>query len=161
MAGALRSLAAHGVGLTTVHVSAGGAALAAVAEEARALASSGRPVPLLLGVTRLTSLAAPDPSRPWDDVVRLGGDAVRAGIDGWIAPVAAAGALRPAHGPGPVLVCPGIRLPEGARGDQVEVGTPEAAVSEGADWIVVGRPIVRAEDPAAAVRSFIQRLGER
>ncbi|MEZ4653219.1 MAG: orotidine-5'-phosphate decarboxylase [Candidatus Eisenbacteria bacterium] len=158
MAGALRSLAAHGVGLTTVHVPAGGAALQAVADAARSVERPGHPAPLVLGVTRLTSLSAPDPERPWADVVRLAGLAVESGLDGWVAPVPAAPELRAAHGGMPALVCPGVRLPEGERGDQVAIGTPEAAVGAGADWIVVGRPITRAEQPSAAAREFLRRL---
>ena len=90
----------------------------------------------------------------------LYGRAVRAGIDGWIAPVNAAGPLRAAHGPTPILTCPGIRLPEGETQDQVEIGTPEAAVAAGADWIVVGRPITRAKEPLSAAREILRRLGE-
>lgn len=160
MAQALRSLAVHGVGLTTVHIAAGEAALSAVAQEARALREAGQPAPLVLGVTRLTSLPAPNPNDPWADVVDLAGLAVRAGIDGWIAPVNAAGPLRAAHGPAPILTCPGIRLPEGEVQDQVEIGTPESAVAAGADWIVVGRPITRAKDPLAATGEILRRLGE-
>jgi len=158
MASALRSLSAHEVGLTTVHIPAGPAALEAVAETAQALREAGTRPPQLLGVTRLTSLPAPDPDLPWSDVVDLAGDAVRAGLDGWIAPVAAGPLLRQAHGERPILVCPGIRLPEGDRGDQVAIGTPEAAISGGADWIVVGRPITRAVDPALAARTIIDRM---
>ncbi|MEZ4650581.1 MAG: orotidine-5'-phosphate decarboxylase [Candidatus Eisenbacteria bacterium] len=158
MASAVRSLAAHGVDLTTVHVPAGIAALEAVSAAAEERRRAGGAAPLLIGVTRLTSLAPPNPERPWDDVVALAGDAVRAGLDGWVAPVDAAAPLRSAHGPKPVLVCPGIRLPEGEKGDQVAVGTPEAAVAGGADWIVVGRPITRAEDPAQVARTMVERM---
>ena len=158
MAGAIRSLGRHGVELTTVHVPAGRAALEAVAAAARECREAGQTAPLIVGVTRLTSLAPPDPGRPWDDIVALGGLAVGAGLDGWVAPVPAAGALRAAHGAGPALVCPGIRLPEGETGDQVAVGTPESAVAAGADWIVVGRPIVRAPDPVKAAREMVERM---
>jgi orotidine-5'-phosphate decarboxylase len=158
MASAIRSLGTHGVDLTTVHVPAGRAALEAVATAARECREGGGTAPLIVGVTRLTSLAPPDPSRPWDDVVSLGGEAVMAGLDGWVAPVQAAGGLRAAHGSGPVLVCPGIRLPDGDPGDQVSVGTPESAVRAGADWIVVGRPIVRAPDPVKAAREMVERM---
>ena len=161
MASAVRSLAAHGVDLTTVHVPAGQAALEAVSAVTAELRGKGQSAPLLVGVTRLTSLAAPDPERPWDDVVALAGSAVAAGLDGWVAPVDAAGPLRGAHGPNPVLICPGIRLPEGDRGDQVAVGTPEAAVAGGADWIVVGRPITRATDPVQVARAMVERMEGR
>lgn len=158
MVGALRSLTVHGVDLTTVHAPAGPAALGAVAEAARVLAAEGRPVPHVIAVTRLTSLEPPDPGRPWDDVVALGGSAVTAGLDGWVAPVEAAVPLRAAHGARPLLVCPGIRLEGGVRGDQVAVGTPEGAVRAGADWIVVGRPVVQAPDPARAAAEIVARM---
>jgi orotidine-5'-phosphate decarboxylase len=161
MAGAYRSLAAHGVGLTTVHIPAGAAALRAVAEASASIGARGGEAPLLLGVTRLTSLPSPDPDHPWDDVVRLAGLGVESGLDGWIAPVEAAPVLRAALGAEPILVCPGVRLPEGERGDQVSVGTPEDAARGGADWIVVGRPITQASDPRAAAREFVSRLSTR
>ncbi len=158
MAQALRSLSRLPVGLTTVHVPAGPEALRACAREAaRILEDSGTAIGIL-GVTRLTSLPPPDPERPWDDVVALAGMAVEAGLAGWIAPAAAAPALRRAYGAGPALVCPGIRLPEQAHQDQVAVGTPEQAVGGGADWIVVGRPVSAAADPRAAAREIARRM---
>jgi orotidine-5'-phosphate decarboxylase len=158
MAMAVRSLARLPVELCTLHLPAGPEALRACAVEARRIAESGRPAMGLLGVTRITSLPAPDPSDPWRDVVSLAGEGVACGIYGWVAPAGAALRLRAAHGSGPVLVCPGIRLPEQGTQDQVAVGTPEAAVSGGADWIVVGRPITRSEDPPGAVRDIVRRL---
>ncbi len=158
MASALRSLTRLPIHLTTLHAAAGPEALDACAAVVRERTGAGRPALGLLGVTRLTSLPPPEPKRPWDDVVELAGMAVRAGLDGWIAPAAAAPALRQAHGANPVLVCPGIRLPEHERQDQVAVGTPEAAVAGGADWIVVGRPVTRAADPRAAVEAILARL---
>lgn len=155
MAQALRSLSHLGVGLTTVHIPAGAEALRAVAEAAR---ECGAKAPGVLGVTRLTSLPTPDPARPWEDVVRLAGLAVECGIDGWIAPVEAAPLLRAAHGSAPFLVCPGIRLADDARGDQVQVGTPADARRGGANWIVVGRPITKAADPNAAAARIVEQL---
>jgi orotidine-5'-phosphate decarboxylase len=155
---ALRSLSRLPVEMCTLHIPAGSEALRACVAEAQRIAETRGPAIGLLGVTRLTSLSPPDSSDPWQDVVTLAGLAVACGIYGWIAPAAAAPLLRGAHGPGPVLVCPGIRLPEQARQDQVAVGTPEEAVRGGADWIVVGRPITRAEDPSAAAREIVRRL---
>ncbi len=157
MAGAVRSIGRLGVGLLTVHAPAGAEALAACASAAREV-GQGADRPQLIGVTRLTSLAAPNPDRPWDDVVALAGTAVEAGLDGWVAPVQAASPLRAAHGSSPILVCPGIRLPDGDVGDQVSVGTPEGAVSGGADWIVVGRPITRADEPKAQAERIVTRM---
>lgn len=159
MAMALHSLSRLPVELVTLHVAAGTQALAACAEEMRRLAETGRPAPGLLGVTRLTSLPPPDPGDPWADVVALAGTAVEAALYGWIAPAAAGPRLRAAHGSQPVLVCPGIRLPDEGRQDQVAVGAPEEALRGGADWIVVGRPVTRAADPCAAAREIVRRLG--
>jgi len=160
MAMALRSLSRLPFDLLTVHVPAGEEALRACAAEAARCSETGRPAPVgLLGVTRLTSLPPPDPAEPWGDVVPLAGRAVAAGLFGWIAPAAAAPFLRAAHGTGPALVCPGIRLPDQGKQDQVAVGTPEAAVRGGADWIVVGRPVTRAADPQAAAAEIRRRLG--
>ena len=155
---ALRSLSRLPVDLCTLHIPAGPEALRTCAAEARRIADTEGPAIGLLGVTRLTSLPPPDLTEPWQDVVSLAGEAVACGIYGWIAPAAAAPLLRDAHGPGPVLVCPGIRLPEQAKQDQVAVGSPEDAVRGGADWIVVGRPITRADDPPGAAREFARRL---
>lgn len=159
MASALRSLSRLPVHLTTLHIPAGSEALRACVEEAARLAQDGRPAPGLLGVTRLTSLPPPDPENPWDDVVELAASATQAGLFGLIAPAPAAPFIRRALGARPALVCPGIRLPDQARQDQVAVGSPEDAVNGGADWIVVGRPVTRADDPTAAVREICTRLG--
>jgi orotidine-5'-phosphate decarboxylase len=155
---ALRSLSRLPVGLCTLHIPAGPEAMRACAAEVQRIADTEGPAIGLLGVTRLTSLSPPDLTDPWQDVVSLAGEAVACGIYGWIAPSAAAPLLRRAHGRGPVLVCPGIRLPEQAKQDQVAVGTPEDAVRGGADWIVVGRPITRADDPPGAARDIARRL---
>ncbi len=159
MSSALRSLCRHPFDLTTLHVPAGIEALRACAEVCRRIRDERGNAPGLLGVTRLTSLPPPDPDRPWDDVVALAGQAVEAGLFGWIAPAAAGPRLRAAWGPAPALVCPGIRLPEGGRQDQVAVGTPEEAVKGGADWIVVGRPIRAAAHPEEAAREILERMG--
>ena len=158
MGAALRSLAGLGVGLTTVHVPAGEAALKQVAAVRDELMEGQGAAPRLLGVTRLTSLPAPDPTDPLRDIVGWAALAVECRLDGWIAPVGAAKRLRERFGSEPILVCPGIRLPEGERGDQVSIGTPEEARSGGADWIVVGRPVVRAADPVAVAEAIARRL---
>jgi orotidine-5'-phosphate decarboxylase len=159
MAAALRSLSRMPVELTTVHIASGGEALRACVDEVGRLRQSADRVPGLLGVTRLTSLPPPDPDHPWADVISRAGEAVAAGLFGWIAPAPAAPLLRLAWGGEPFLVCPGIRLPEQGRQDQVAVGSPEEAVRGGADMLVIGRPITRAENPRAAVEEVVRRLG--
>jgi orotidine-5'-phosphate decarboxylase len=158
MVAALRSLARLPVDLTTLHIAAGSAAMAACAEEAQRLhLEEGRSLGLL-GVTRLTSLPPPDPEHPWADVTTLAGQAAAAGLYGWIAPAPAGPALRQAWGSGPVLVCPGIRLPEQGKQDQVVVGTPQEAIRGGADFLVVGRPVTRAPDPIRVLAEMRQGL---
>jgi orotidine-5'-phosphate decarboxylase len=68
------------------------------------------------------------------------------------------GPIRDALGEGPCLVVPGIRPAGSAAGDQARTATPGQAVADGADWIVVGRPITAAADPAAAARAIIAEL---
>jgi orotidine-5'-phosphate decarboxylase len=80
------------------------------------------------------------------------------GIDGLVASAEEAATLRPLLGPGMVLVTPGIR-PSGAEaGDQKRVMTPGAAIAAGADYLVVGRPIVAAPDPKAAAEAIVTEI---
>jgi orotidine-5'-phosphate decarboxylase len=80
------------------------------------------------------------------------------GIDGLVASAEEAATLRPLLGPGMVLVTPGIR-PSGAEaGDQKRVMTPAAAIAAGADYLVVGRPIVAAPDPKAAAEAIVAEI---
>ena len=120
--------------------------------------------PLLLAVTVLTSLDAEAlhatgvAGGPRQQVLRLGRLAMRSGADGLVCSPHEIAPLRDALGDGPVLVVPGVR-PEGAEaGDQKRVMTPYEARAAGADWIVVGRPITRSPDPAAAAAAIAAML---
>ncbi len=111
---------------------------------------------MILAVTVLTSLdeaALHDvgvAATPAEQVLRLGRLAIESGADGLVCSPLEVAMLRQALGPAVKLVVPGIR-PEGdAAGDQARTMTPARAVAEGADWIVVGRPITGAADPGAA-----------
>jgi orotidine-5'-phosphate decarboxylase len=165
VAAAAGAAAALGPSMITVHAAAGRRALAAAAE---ALAAAPRPAgglrPALLAVTVLTSLAAEDltdllpaPAEPARWVVKLARMACEAGCDGLICAPTDLAALRAEVGPEPLLVCPGIR-PTPRRDDQRRTATPTRAAADGADFLVVGRPITGAPDPAAALaqigRSF-------
>lgn len=68
--------------------------------------------------------------------------------------------LRAAIGPAPVLVVPGIRPVGSAQGDQARTMTPTEAAQAGADWLVVGRPLTTAPDPAAAAAAIAAELAE-
>ncbi len=137
--------------MLTLHA-AGGAAMIAAARQAAEEAGPARP--LLLAVTVLTSLSpaalaatgVADP--PAAQVVRLARLALAAGADGLVCSPFEIAPIRDALGDHPALVVPGVRPAGAEQGDQARVATPEEAVAWGADWIVLGRPITRAADPA-------------
>lgn len=118
----------------------------------------------LLAVTVLTNLSAVDVAEqgiampPADLVLHRARLAKAAGCDGVIASGMEASAVRGAVGPGFLIVTPGIRLADGAAGDQTRVMTPDAAVAAGADYIVVGRPITQAANPQLAAETILALL---
>jgi orotidine-5'-phosphate decarboxylase len=147
VAGAVAAVTKLPVHLVNMHAAAGEAAMRAAAEAASARADLG-----LLAVTRLTSQARGGVD--FSDVERAAEEAAEAGLFGVVCPAQAAGRLRDRFGRRLARVVPGIR-PAGANADdQVHIATPEGAIRAGADWIVVGRAITRAEDPAAAARAI-------
>jgi len=152
VAGAVAAASRLPVQLLNMHAVAGTKAM----EAARA-AAADRPDLGVIAVTRLTSDDTAGPG--FADVERLAEGAVRAGLFGVVCPAAAAGLLRERYGDALARVCPGIRPAGGEAHDQVHVSTPEGAVAAGAHWIVVGRPITRAPDPAAAARGLLEALG--
>jgi orotidine-5'-phosphate decarboxylase len=91
-------------------------------------------------------------------VARRAAQARELGIDGLVCAAEEAAQLRPIAGPGMALVTPGIR-PAGADvGDQKRVVTPARAIAAGADYLVVGRPIVEAPDPRAAADAIVAEI---
>jgi orotidine-5'-phosphate decarboxylase len=80
------------------------------------------------------------------------------GADGLVCSPREAAAIRGALGAAPLLVVPGVRPAGGAAGDQARTATPAEAAAAGADWIVLGRPLTRAPDPAAAAASIAEEL---
>jgi orotidine-5'-phosphate decarboxylase len=83
-----------------------------------------------------------------------------AGCDGVVASGLEAARVRAIVGPHMAIVTPGIRLPDDAVGDQARVAGPEQAIEAGADYLVVGRPIAAAKDPAGAAELFVQAIEE-
>ncbi|MDQ2955181.1 MAG: orotidine 5'-phosphate decarboxylase, partial [Pseudomonadota bacterium] len=81
------------------------------------------------------------------------------GIDGLVCSAAEVSLLRPIVGPNMLLVTPGIRPAGAATGDQKRIMTPTAAIAAGADYLVVGRPILEAADPKAAAEAIIAEIG--
>lgn len=80
------------------------------------------------------------------------------GVDGLVCSAAEATLLHPIAGPGMALVTPGIRPAGGDAGDQKRIMTPSAAIAAGADYLVVGRPIVAASDPKAAAAAIVAEI---
>ena len=132
--------------------------LARAAEAARGTGTT------VLAVTVLTSLDDSDLSEagfsasPAETVLRLAGMAVREGIGGIVCSAREVAAVRELAGKSAVLVTPGVRLPEDEVLDQKRVVTPYDAVRNGADYLVVGRPITKAADPVAAARRFVAEM---
>ncbi len=164
VAGAVRSAARLGPAMLTVHAAGGGAMVAAARAAAEANRDGARPA--LLAVTVLTSLDAAALSAtgvaggPSQQALRLARLALDAGADGLVCSPHEVSRLRDAFGAEPLLVVPGIRPASSPAGDQSRVSTPSEAVAAGADWIVLGRPVTGAPDPAAAARAVVAELPE-
>ncbi len=167
MASAARRAAALGASLCTMHASAGRNAITAAAKAlATAELPEGAVRPALLAVTVLTSLSEEEISevRPSNDnledsVKRLARLAWDCGCDGLVCSAADLPRLREAVGPEPLVITPGIRMAGAATDDQHRVTTPRMAVDAGADFLVVGRPITQADDPAAALAAIAKDMG--
>ncbi|NOG71370.1 orotidine-5'-phosphate decarboxylase [Roseicella sp. DB1501] len=161
VAGAVRSLLPLRPAMLTLHAG-GGPAMLAAAREAAEKAGPARPI--LLAVTVLTSLDAASLAMtgvaggPVQQVLRLARLALEAGADGLVCSPREVAPIRDAFGTLPLLVVPGVRPEGSAAGDQARTATPAEAVAAGADWIVVGRPITGAADPAAAARAIAASL---
>jgi len=163
---AARQAAQLGASMFNVHAS-GGRKMMEAARAGAQEGSVGRPDgsrPLVLAVTLLTSLASEDlgevgiSGTPEEAVVRLALLARQAGLDGVVASPREVTALRRALGPGLVIVTPGIRPASAAADDQARIATPESAIRAGADYLVVGRPITEAPDPAAAADVIVAEM---
>jgi orotidine-5'-phosphate decarboxylase len=95
---------------------------------------------------------------PAKQVLRLARLAQASGIDGMVCSAEEVAALRKETGPNTLLVIPGIRPTGSAIEDQKRIATPAGAIHDGASMLVVGRPITRAADPAAAARAILQEI---
>jgi len=164
VAAACAAAADLGVWMVNVHCTGGAAMIAAARERLDQLSAAGAPVPLLTGVTVLTSLDANDlaavgcPGEPRERVLRLAELGRKAGLDGVVCSPQEAALVRRALGPQFLLVTPGVRPAGSAAGDQKRVMTPAQACAAGADYLVIGRPITGAPDPAAALAAIEQDL---
>ena len=160
---AVAAAATLGVRYLTVHASAGPDALRRAARRAEK-ESGGRLT--LLGITVLTSMDDGDlraigvPQRPAEQVARLAKMAQAEGIQGFVCSPLEVAALRATVGPTATLVVPGVRPSGAAAGDQKRIATPYAAIADGADLLVVGRPIRDATDRRAAARAIVAEIAE-
>lgn len=149
-----------GVRLLTLHT-AGGAEMMRAAWKAAARAPNP---PRLLGVTLLTSLSVTAlrqigfPGTAETHAVRLAKLAQRASLDGVVASSREAAAIRKACGKNFLIVVPGIRASKAKVQDQARVAGPTAAMRAGADYLVIGRPITEAPDPALAARGILDEM---
>ena len=167
----VRAAARMGVWMMNVHIQ-GGAAMMRRALEGLTEGSSGGEGerPILLGVTVLTSLADRDLAdlgvlKPLkDQVLHLAKQAQGAGLDGIVASAQEAQAVRQACGEKFLIITPGIRSEAapfagaGLKEDQQRAVSPREAIRAGSDYLVVGRPILEAADPAAAAREILRQI---
>jgi len=164
-AGAAAAATRLGAAMLTVHAGGGVEMMRAAREAAgEAAAKSGAAAPRLVAVSVLTSFGPEELRRVGvaggvpDHVARLVDLAREAGLDGAVASAREAHTLRRRVGPDFWLVTPGIRPAGASLDDQSRVATPAAAIEAGADLLVIGRPIARAADPAAAARAALEEI---
>lgn len=166
VAGAAREAAKMGVFMFNVHVPGGKQMMASAREAVEQVAAGGLQKPLLIGVTVLTSLDQ-------NDLLQLGITqdvkelviararlAKEAGLDGVVASPKEAAEIKSACGDEFVSVCPGVRPTWSAAGDQKRIMTPKDAINQGASYLVVGRPITGAAEPAEAARKVLEEMEE-
>ena len=160
VAGAVRSAAGLGVKMMTVHAAGGPAML----EAARGALEGIADPPELLAVTMLTSMDAGQTQAiglertPAEQVELLARMGLAAGMRGFVCSPQEVAAVRALTGPGGILVVPGIRPAGAAAGDQKRIATPAETLRAGASYLVVGRPITQAADPAAAAQAIVAEM---
>jgi orotidine-5'-phosphate decarboxylase len=176
VAGAVLSAAAiSGVQLVNIHALGGSAMMAAAGQAVNAVTAMGEDRPRLLAVTILTSMDQKAMREvgisgvPKDRVLKLARLAKKAGVDGVVASVEEARAIRKVCGPDFLIVTPGVRPKEmtgsnkkaagkSKKDDQSRTATPTEAIRAGADFLVVGRPILTATDPRAAAQEIVDEI---
>lgn len=157
VAHAVKSAAALGAGMLTVHGAGGRDMLRAAAEAADRRLT-------LLAVTVLTSFSDDDlhkigvPDAIPDQVLRLAGLAQEAGCAGVVTSARETALVREAMGPNLVIVNPGVRPAGSGKDDQERTATPAEAIRAGASYIVVGRPITKADNPARAADQIVLEI---
>ena len=156
----------HGAHMINMHASGGFEMMQAARESAeRVVTENGIPMPILIGVTVLTSMDEDGFQQNFGSergltkqVVYLAQLAQEAGLTGVVASPLEIEPIRKACGDDFVIVTPGIRPAWASAGDQRRITTPAEAIQRGADYIVVGRPIIEAEDPLAAAEMILDEM---
>lgn len=160
VAGAIHATAGINAFMLTVHTQGGKAMMQAAAQAAKDL----RNRPLVVGVTILTSLDATDlesigiKNNIADQVKKLASLAQESGLDGVVCSAHEIEILRSQCGKDFKLIVPGVRPQGSDKGDQKRVMTPKEALAKDADYLVIGRPITEAENPALAARNILESL---
>jgi len=163
VAGAAAAAGRLGVAMLNVHALGGRAVMQAAKEAAlRGAREAGFPPPVVIGVTILTSVGDRDlreeiglSEPPRDAVLRLASLARESGLDGVVCSVREVSDIKRTCGKDFLTVTPGIRPSWAATGDQTRTATPGEALSAGSDYLVIGRPVTRADDPAAALAKIL------
>ncbi|MFL0798305.1 MAG: orotidine-5'-phosphate decarboxylase [Cellvibrionaceae bacterium] len=162
VAGAVRAAAEMGVWMVNVHAVGGSRMMKAAEESLHDI--SGRK-PLLIAVTVLTSMSPEDLAEtgvtvsPEEQVLHLAKLAKDSGMDGVVCSAQEAEMLKQHCGQDFQLVTPGIRPADAAADDQRRIVTPPQAIKNGSDYLVIGRPITKAENPVQALQAINQSLG--
>lgn len=166
VAGAVRAAVKLRPKILNVHASGGPAMMRAAVEAAQEAAGAlNAPRPLVIAVTVLTSLdnddldAVGQQGPASEQVLRLARLTQDCGLDGVVCSPKETAGVRAACGPDFKLIVPGIRPNLSLSNDQKRTSSPIEAVSAGADYLVIGRPITKAPDPAAAARAMAAALG--
>lgn len=161
VANACKAAAELGVWMINVHASGG---LAMMQAARQALVSYGDYRPLLVAVTVLTSMSAADliaagVNEPLEQrVCALARLAREADLDGVVSSALEVPAIKAECGNDFLAITPGIRLLSNKQDDQVRITTPELALKAGSDYLVLGRPITQANDPALAVHDILKLM---
>lgn len=161
VAKAVSASADLGVWMTNVHAS-GGARMMQAAKDA--LYPYGKQAPILIAVTVLTSMESSDLQEigihvsPLEQATKLAILAKNCGLDGVVCSAKEVQSFRTRLGSDFKLVTPGIRPAGSTPDDQRRIMTPQRAQAAGADYLVIGRPITQAEDPAKALQSILTTL---
>jgi len=166
VAGAAAAAARMGVSMLNVHALGGRAMMHAAKEGAlRGAQQAGFQPPLVIAVTLVTSLSDREiqqdlglTDRSQEMVIRLASLAKESGLDGVVCSVHEVSHVKRVCGKDFLAVTPGIRPAWAASDDQARVATPREAVAAGADYLVIGRPVTRADDPVEALSKVLREM---